>query len=107
MFMFKSSVFFLFVFQFFIFSYKIKMASSSSKKDVIRRELVIVGAVNNEETSTKTECQSKFPFVRPKESERKFVSPVIEKVIKHMTSNMKDKDLARLFENCWPNTLGR
>jgi hypothetical protein len=20
--------------------------------------------------------------------------------------NMKDKDLARLFENCWPNTLG-
>ncbi|CAB5202077.1 unnamed protein product [Rhizophagus irregularis] len=62
-------------------------------------------SANNEETTTKTECKSKFPFVRPKESERKFVSPVIEKVIKDITSNMKDKDLARLFENCWPNTL--
>ncbi|POG67998.1 glycoside hydrolase family 125 protein [Rhizophagus irregularis DAOM 181602=DAOM 197198] len=63
-------------------------------------------SANNEETTTKTEYKSKFPFVRPKESERKFVSPVIEKVIKDITSNMKDKDLARLFENCWPNTLG-
>ncbi|RGB41961.1 Glycoside Hydrolase Family 125 protein [Rhizophagus diaphanus] len=62
-------------------------------------------SANNEETTTKTECKSKFPYVRPKESERKFVSPVIEKVIKDITSNMKDKDLARLFENCWPNTL--
>ncbi|CAB4464167.1 unnamed protein product [Rhizophagus irregularis] len=62
-------------------------------------------SANNEETTTKTEYKSKFPFVRPKESERKFVSPVIEKVIKDITSNMKDKDLARLFENCWPNTL--
>ncbi|CAG8631734.1 13838_t:CDS:2 [Funneliformis mosseae] len=48
---------------------------------------------------------SKFPLVRPKESERKFVSPIVEEVIKKITLNMKDKDLARLFENCWPNTL--
>jgi hypothetical protein len=64
-------------------------------------------SVNNEENNTETEYQSKFPFVRPKESERKFVSPAIEKVIKNITLNMKDKDLARLFENCWPNTLGK
>jgi uncharacterized protein len=54
----------------------------------------------------KTEYQSKFPFIRPEETDRKFISPVIEEVIKIITSNMKDKDLARLFENCWPNTLG-
>ncbi|RIA98025.1 Glycoside Hydrolase Family 125 protein [Glomus cerebriforme] len=49
--------------------------------------------------------QSKFPYARPKEPKRKFVSPIIEKVIENITLNMKDKDLARLFENCWPNTL--
>ncbi|CAB4392188.1 unnamed protein product [Rhizophagus irregularis] len=42
--------------------------------------------------------------VNQKNPNENFVNP---KVIKDITSNMKDKDLTRLFENCCPNTLGR
>ncbi|PKK73763.1 hypothetical protein RhiirC2_775610 [Rhizophagus irregularis] len=41
--------------------------------------------------------------VNQKNPNENFVNP---KVIKDITSNMKDKDLTRLFENCCPNTLG-
>jgi hypothetical protein len=42
---------------------------------------------------------------RPKISDRKFVSKVIEKTILQMRSVMADPELACLFENCFPNTL--
>ncbi|PKY44714.1 hypothetical protein RhiirA4_459094 [Rhizophagus irregularis] len=45
--------------------------------------------------------------VNQKNPNENFVNPIIKKVIKDITSNMKDKDLTRLFKNCWPNTLGR
>jgi len=35
----------------------------------------------------------------------KYTSPAIETVIARTTAALKDKDLARLFENCFPNTL--
>ncbi|KAI5116282.1 hypothetical protein M0805_009933 [Coniferiporia weirii] len=46
-----------------------------------------------------------LPFMRPAASCRTFNSTSVEKVISDMTSRMKDKDLARLFENTFPNTL--
>ncbi|CAJ0640569.1 1652_t:CDS:2 [Entrophospora sp. SA101] len=46
-----------------------------------------------------------IPYSRPVLEERKFFSTIIENVIANLTRLMKDKDLARLFENCWPNTL--
>ncbi|KAI4277851.1 MAG: hypothetical protein LQ337_001487 [Flavoplaca oasis] len=46
-----------------------------------------------------------LPYQRPISHCRTFSSPLVEKVIDDLTSRMKDKDLARLFENAFPNTL--
>ena len=46
-----------------------------------------------------------FPVVRVAENLRKFKSPAVEKVIKEVQKNTGNKELAWLFENCFPNTL--
>ena len=46
-----------------------------------------------------------LPFQRPSQPCRTFTSPLVEKVINDVTSRMEDKDLARIFENAFPNTL--
>jgi meiotically up-regulated gene 157 (Mug157) protein len=46
-----------------------------------------------------------LPYQRPSLHCRTFTSPLVEKVIEDVTSRMVDKDLARLFENAFPNTL--
>ena len=46
-----------------------------------------------------------LPYQRPSPHCRTFSSPVVEKVIEDITSKMEDKDLARIFENAFPNTL--
>ncbi|EUC43940.1 glycoside hydrolase family 125 protein [Bipolaris oryzae ATCC 44560] len=46
-----------------------------------------------------------LPFQRPSKYCRTFESPLVEKVIDDMSEKMVDKDLARLFENAFPNTL--
>ncbi|PKK44474.1 hypothetical protein CI102_9580 [Trichoderma harzianum] len=47
----------------------------------------------------------KLPYMRPSEECRTFKSPAVEKVISDLTSQIKDPDLARLFENTFPSTL--
>jgi len=46
-----------------------------------------------------------MPFQRPSKYCRTFESPLVEKVIQDMNGKIVDKDLARLFENAFPNTL--
>lgn len=46
-----------------------------------------------------------LPFQRPKIPCRSFVSDTIEAAIDTFKTKLKDKDVARLFENCLPNTL--
>lgn len=46
-----------------------------------------------------------LPYQRPALPCRTFTSQHVEKVIEDVTSRMTDKDLARLFENAFPNTL--
>lgn len=46
-----------------------------------------------------------IPLARPNRTERKYHSDTIEEVIVNYTNHMKDKDLAKLFENCFPSTL--
>jgi uncharacterized protein len=46
-----------------------------------------------------------LPFQRPIEECRTFRSEQVERLINEVTSKLVDKDLARLFENCFPNTL--
>jgi meiotically up-regulated gene 157 (Mug157) protein len=46
-----------------------------------------------------------LPFQRPSKHCRTFTSPFVEKTIRDMTEKIVDKDIARLFENAFPNTL--
>jgi hypothetical protein len=46
-----------------------------------------------------------LPYQRPVSLCRTFKSDAVEKVIDDVTSRMTDLDLARLFENAFPNTL--
>ncbi|PCH41442.1 glycoside hydrolase family 125 protein [Wolfiporia cocos MD-104 SS10] len=46
-----------------------------------------------------------LPYMRPDPACRTFNSSAVEKVISDMTSRLKDPDIARLFENTFPNTL--
>ncbi|KIW46781.1 uncharacterized protein PV06_02418 [Exophiala oligosperma] len=47
----------------------------------------------------------KLPYQRPVKERRTYHSTGVESLIEDMTSQMQDKDLARMFENCFPNTL--
>ncbi len=49
--------------------------------------------------------QNDFPVVRVAESQRKFKSPAVEKLIAEIKKNIGNKEIAWLFENCFPNTL--
>ena len=46
-----------------------------------------------------------FPTVRTTEKKRKFKSEAVENIIKEIKQNIGNKELAWLFENCFPNTL--
>ena len=46
-----------------------------------------------------------FPLVRIPESQRKFKSPAVEKLIAEVKKNIGNKEIDWLFENCFPNTL--
>ncbi len=46
-----------------------------------------------------------YPIVRIAEGLRKFKSPAVEKLIATVKKNIGNKEIAWLFENCFPNTL--
>jgi meiotically up-regulated gene 157 (Mug157) protein len=46
-----------------------------------------------------------FPIVRVEASKRHFTSVAVENAIKTFQTNVADKELGWLFENCFPNTL--
>ena len=50
-------------------------------------------------------ASSGFPTVRIPESKRKFKSAAVEKAINDVKVNIGNKEVAWLFENCFPNTL--
>jgi meiotically up-regulated gene 157 (Mug157) protein len=49
--------------------------------------------------------ESAFPVVRVSETKRKFKSPAVERTIERVKSSIGNKELAWMFENCFPNTL--
>lgn len=51
------------------------------------------------------ERNNDFPVVRTAEHLRKFKSPAVEKRIAEIKKNIGNKEIAWLFENCFPNTL--
>lgn len=67
--------------------------------------LLGAGAFLNPLTINPLYAATDFPVVRTPSASRNFESKSIEKAIKEFTSKVKDKELAWLFENCFPNTL--
>lgn len=49
--------------------------------------------------------QQQFPVVRVPIGQRRFTSPAVEKLIAEIQANAGNKELAWLFNNCFPNTL--
>ena len=74
-----------------------------NRRDFIRNtSLVASGLVL---ASTATAADSDFPVVRIPESKRKFKSPAVEQAIERMQKTCANKELAWMFNNCFPNTL--
>jgi meiotically up-regulated gene 157 (Mug157) protein len=48
---------------------------------------------------------AEFPTVRIPEAQRKFKSAAVEQAIQTIKKNIGNKEIAWLFENCFPNTL--
>jgi meiotically up-regulated gene 157 (Mug157) protein len=50
-------------------------------------------------------ADSNFPVVRVAEAKRRFKSASVERTIERVKSSIGNKELAWMFENCFPNTL--
>jgi len=50
-------------------------------------------------------AEAAFPLVRIPEARRKFKSPAVERTIERIKTSIGNKELAWMFENCFPNTL--
>ena len=48
---------------------------------------------------------AEFPVVRIPEAKRKFKSNAVEKIVREVRTNIGNKEIGWLFENCFPNTL--
>ena len=55
--------------------------------------------------STGRAADAGFPVVRTPESKRKFKSVAVERAIAQVKASAGNKEIAWLFENCFPNTL--
>ncbi len=60
---------------------------------------------SNSSHGTNLYAHVKFPQVRLNKTERRFTSSAVESLINEIKRNIKNQELAWLFENCFPNTL--
>lgn len=73
------------------------------KKFIQQTSLATAGILISNHSFSK--WQNGFPLVRIPENQRKFKSPAVEKLIAEIKSKIGNKEIAWLFENCFPNTL--
>lgn len=73
------------------------------KKFIQQSSLASAGLLMNQYAFGKR--NDEFPVVRVPESQRKFKSPAIEKLITEVRKNIGNREIGWLFENCFPNTL--
>ena len=74
-----------------------------NRREFIRNTTLIASTVALGSVSWADE--SGFPVVRVPELKRKFKSVAVEKTIQRIQSSMRNKEIAWLFGNCFPNTL--
>lgn len=81
-----------------------------SRRKFIKQSSAFVGAMVIAPSftfgsSTLLSPQKEFTSNRPSVNKRTFTSAEVEKAIAQIKSNIPDKELAWMFENCYPNTL--
>jgi len=75
-----------------------------NRKDFIHQStLATAGMFFSKNLFANTE--NSFPVVRIEEVKRKFHSKAVERVITEVKSKIGNKEIAWMFENCFPNTL--
>jgi meiotically up-regulated gene 157 (Mug157) protein len=76
---------------------------------LIQSSLLTAGAIAMPQNMVATKIQEtikgKFKSMRPALADRNFTSVAVENTIKKIKAVIKDKELAWMFENCFPNTL--
>lgn len=71
----------------------------------LQQSALLSAGVMTSDLSFAVRESQQFKDMRPPIAERNFTSDVIESVIKEFQKNVKNKELAWLFSNCFPNTL--
>lgn len=75
-----------------------------NRKDFIKQtSLATAGVMLSKYAGAETAAS--FPIVRIPEAKRKFKSKAVERVITEIKSKIGNKEIAWMFENCFPNTL--
>ncbi len=75
-----------------------------NRKDFIQQSTFATAGILFSKTSL-ANIQTAFPVVRIAEAKRKFKSKAVERVIAEVKSKIDNKEIAWMFENCFPNTL--
>jgi meiotically up-regulated gene 157 (Mug157) protein len=76
------------------------------RRSFIQRSAVLsAGVLMSNLSYSKSSTANEFPTVRTPVEKRKFQSKSVEKAIAEFKAKTKNKELAWLFENCFPNTL--
>lgn len=75
------------------------------RRKFIQNTAILGGLTVLDPTHLMANPVNRFPIVRLPKDQRNFSSKHIEKAIKKFQKNVKDEELAWLFNNCFPNTL--
>jgi meiotically up-regulated gene 157 (Mug157) protein len=80
----------------------------TTRRDFLRKSgfgIATLALTNSYLSVLASPCDSEYVTNRPALNERKFTSKAVEETIKRVKQKIKDPKLARMFENCYPNTL--
>jgi hypothetical protein len=76
-----------------------------NRREFIRNTTLAAAAVTLAPAPGLAEMAGSFPVVRPPVAKRKFKSVAVEQTIERVGARIGNRELAWMFENCFPNTL--
>lgn len=82
-----------------------QILSMTSRKTFIKTTGILTAGLLLNKGNAWSRNIAGFESNRPPLAQRKFTSDAVEKMIREVTSGLRNKELAWLFENCFPNTL--
>ncbi len=75
------------------------------RRDFLRQSIVLAGGTLLAPAWLKSGFHKEFVSNRPPVDKRHFTSSTVEKTIQEVKAGLPNKELAWMFENCFPNTL--